>query len=165
MRQSRSHLNCPWHWNSLAIPAPRAGTQLPGRETAAPAWKRADGGVETGRESPINSKLKPDTWILNRQNAITQIGPWLGLQAVEGVISVVWEFDGLTQPWNVSSRDKIISVLRELLRLCCHSQGWNLPSFKLCCHSTDWRVQCAVGDQDPQKQNQNHSKPTVHSQD
>lgn len=22
VRQSRSHLNCPWHWNSLAIPDP-----------------------------------------------------------------------------------------------------------------------------------------------
>lgn len=27
VRQSRSHLNCPWHWNSLAIPHPAPGLE------------------------------------------------------------------------------------------------------------------------------------------
>lgn len=118
-------------------PAPRTGTQLPGRETAVPALERADGGVRTGRKSPIHSKLKPDAWILNRQKCNYPNWPWLGLQAVEGVIAVVWEFDGLTQPWHLSVRDRIMAVLRELLWLCWHIQGWNLPSFKLCCYNRD----------------------------
>lgn len=129
VRQSRSHLKCPWHWNSLAIPHPswpmdwnRATWKTNCRSCLKTCRWWSEGGEKESNQP------QTETWCMNFRETECNYPNW-ALAGAPGNwggfvcgLGVLWAYTATV----LSSRDKIMSVLRELLRLCWHIQGWKL---------------------------------------